>query len=716
MEGILGIGESMTTRTQRALQPPPTAWREVSILACTLLIALGSSGDANGFERSETREPCAARDPLRQPRFGDLHVHSSFSFDSWTSGQRNDPSTALAFARGEPILLPDLAGEQTVRVQLRRPLDFASITDHSELLGEMNLCTAYTAADGSHSWAWWTPRCLMTRSSSFLAQLLSASYWVSFIGNDTRPDDRSYVCRWFPEACADAELGFWQALQDAAEQHYDRSSACEFTSFVGYEYTDTVDFANLHRNVIFRNEHVPERPISAIDTGSQNPAELWRRLREECIESDTGCDVLSIPHNSNLARGLMFPDPASEQEARERLFFEPVVELIQHKAASECRFDRLAGRGLDTADELCSFEQNKTDTLLSLAIFQGEVQSEAGMPVSLDDFARRNMIRNVLKDGLALGQRDGLNPFQMGFIGSTDTHNAIPGATDEDAYVGHLGRRDTDYRNIQDHFQDNPGGLAVVWSEENSRDSIFEAIRRKETYATSGTRPVVRFFGGWSYDESLCSSPEWTADGYREGVPMGGRLSERPGEGAPRFLVSALKDPGTEGRPGTDLERVQIVKGWVDADGSTHEAVYDVAGQPNPAASVDPLTCEPTGRGAASLCTVWEDPSFDPTKPAFWYVRVLENPTCRWSTLHCMAAGVNPFAPSCEASAVLANEAARDLGATGKVYDQCCVPAEDQPFLSPVIQERAWTSPIWYRPEPATSARAQGDQRIGMRE
>jgi len=669
--------------------------RSRSAATVALLLLTLVAGPTIGFERTEERPDCASRNALRQPFFGDLHVHSSFSFDSWTSGQRNDPFAALAFARGEAIQLPDLDGEQSVRMQLRRPLDFASITDHSELLGEMNLCTAY----GSRSWAWWTPRCVVTRNESFILQLLSASYWVNFIGNDTRDEDRSYVCRWFPESCRDAEREFWGELQRAAEESYDRTPACRFTSFVGYEYTDTDNYDNLHRNVIFRNDRVTERPISAVDTGVRNFPELWRRLRAECIEGGEGCDVISIPHNSNLAGGLMFPDPRDEQEARERLFFEPVVELIQHKAASECRFDRLAGRGVDTADELCTFEQNRTDNLHSLAIFQGEVQTETGRPVSIDDFARRNMVRNALKDGLALGQTSGINPFQMGFIGSTDTHNAIPGATEEDDYVGHLGRRDSDFRNVQDHFQDNPGGLAVVWAEENSRDAIFAGMRRKETYATSGTRPIVRFFGGWDYAGDLCEAARPAATGYAGGVAMGGRLGARPENAAPRFLVSALKDPGSPNHPGTDLQRVQIVKGWIEADGSTHEAVYEVAGQVESEAWVDPVSCEPTGAGSASLCQVWEDPDFDASRPAFWYQRVLENPTCRWSTRQCLAAGVSPFSDRCDDQAAAANEAARERGAKGDVFDECCITESEQPFLSPVIQERAWTSPIWYQPE-----------------
>ena len=188
--------------------------------------------------------------------------------------------------------------------------------------------------------------------------------------------------------------------------------------------------------------------------------------------------MLSIPHNSNLSGGLMFPDPKNEREATERLFFEPVIELTQHKAASECRFDRLAGRGLDTEDELCDFEQAKADNLSMLGTVMGEVRTERAAPVSLDEFGRRNMARNALKDGLALEKKSGTNPFKFGFIGSTDSHSATPGGAEEDNYVGHLGRRDSGFRNVQDHLFANPGGHAVVWAEENSRDAIFAGIRQ----------------------------------------------------------------------------------------------------------------------------------------------------------------------------------------------------------------------------------------------
>jgi hypothetical protein len=405
---------------------------------------------------------------------------------------------------------------------------------------------------------------------------------------------------------------------------------------------------------------------------------------------------MSIPHNPNLSRGLMFPDPGNPQEARDRLFFEPLVELVQHKAASECRFDRLLGRGVDTEDELCDFEQAQSDNLSMLGTVFGKVRTDTAKPVSVDEFGRRNMVRNTLKDGLALGRSNGVNPFMMGFIGSTDTHSATPGGAEEDNYVGHLGRRDSGYRNVQDHFYDNPGGLAVVWAEENSRDAIFEAMRRRETYATTGTRPVVRFFAGQDLDQTLCSDPAMLEKAYAGGVPMGGEL--QAGTESPDFLVSAYRDPGSPGQPGTDLQRVQIIKGWLDGQGNTHEAIFDVAGDADNGAGVDPQSCAPTGSGQQSLCTVWKDPQYNASESAFYYVRVLENPSCRWSTLQCQAAGVNPFAADCADQAAKRTEEMQDNGAIGDVFGKCCIDPVQEPFYSPIIQERAWTSPIWLHP------------------
>lgn len=645
---------------------------------------------AAGFERTEEREPCDHYTPTKRPMFGDLHVHTSLSFDSYVSSQRNDPSAAYRYAKGQPIILSDEDANQTITAQIQRPLDFTAITDHAEFLGPINLCT-----QDSSKLAYWFPACIATRSENFYVQLLAANYWVSLGVTGTSADkEQSFTCTLGD--CDAAHKEAWGTIQAAAQEHYDRSSDCSFTTFVGYEYTDAPNYSNLHRNVIFRNDNVTQTAISTYDTGSLNYARLWQRLRKECIENGSGCDVIAIPHNPNLSRGLMFPDPVSEQQAKDRLFFEPLVELVQHKAASECRFDRLLGRGVATEDELCDFEQALSDNLSMLGTVFGEVRTEEAAPVSLEEFGRRNMVRNVLKDGLALESSTGINPFKLGFIGSTDTHSATPGAAEEDNFVGHLGRRDSGYRNVQDHFFDNPGGLAVVWAEENSRDSIFTGMRNREAYATSGTRPIVRFFAGENYDDNLCSDPDMLSKAYAGGVPMGGDLPA-PAQ-SPRFLVSAAKDPGSPGRSGVDLQRIQIIKGWLDDNGNTHEQVFDVAGSPNNGASVNPQTCAPTGQGHANLCTVWTDPNYERQQAAFYYVRVLENPSCRWSTLQCQADGVNPFAKNCSEQAQEMTALRQDEGAIGDVYKNCCLDAEQQPFYSPTLQERAWTSPIWLTP------------------
>ncbi len=459
------------------------------LLSATPAIAADPPSPTPAFERTESREPCADHDELRRPMFGDLHVHSSYSFDSYISSQRNEPADAYRYARGEVITLPDEDGKPSVKAQIQRPLDFTAVTDHAEYLGPIDVCTR----DSSRLGYWW-PHCVMTRSSSFWTQLLAASWWTSLGGIGSDEPEQSFACTL--SDCDEAGSNAWKRIQQATEEAYDRSSACRFTSFVGYEYTDAPNAFNMHRNVIFRNAHVPAMPISTYDTGRYNFPMLWELLQERCLDAGTGCDVLAIPHNPNLAGGLMFRDPQTPREASDRLRFEPLVELTQHKGASECRFDQLEGRGLFTEDELCNFEQVVADNLTMLGSVNGKVRADSAAPVPIDQFARRNMVRNALKDGLAIGQESGTNPFQMGFIGSTDTHSATPGGAEEDNYVGHLGRRDAGYRNVQDHFFSNPGGHAVVWAEENSRDSIFEGMRRKETYATSGTRPVVRFFAG----------------------------------------------------------------------------------------------------------------------------------------------------------------------------------------------------------------------------
>ena len=269
-------------------------------------------------------------------------------------------------------------------------------------------------------------------------------------------------------------------------------------------------------------------------------------------------------------------------------------------------------------------------------------------------------------------------------MASTDTHLAAPGHTPERGYAGHgnvgKGATATDFETgLVDYPDNSGGGLAVVWAEENSREAIFNAMRRKETYGTSGPHIVVRFFGGWSLPAGMCSDPDFATVGYRRGVPMGGDLASPPASAAPTFFVSAIQDPGTHENPGTPLQRIQIVKGWLDEAGEHRAKVFELAGDPDNGAGVDPTTCEPqAGRGGfPELCATWTDPAFEPNRAAFYYARVIENPVCRWTTWQCMADGID-----CERPETVTEG-----------YEGCC-----EERVPKTIQERAWTSSIWYSP------------------
>lgn len=663
------------------------------------------------FERTEVREACDTYEPLKRPLFGETHLHTSYSFDAYVLSVRNDPDAAYAFAKGAKVLLPDAtarAGKpQTRTAQLKRPLDFAAVTDHSELFGEMEICTRSRKGTTGRD----SIQCRQMRSgeinpgnpTSFNPEGVAALWALNPI---VRPDGAGPLLPLCKTAnCKTAAVSLWQSIQQSAEDHYDRSSACSFTTFVAYEYTAQPLASNLHRNVIFRNADVPVAPVSNVTTDGPYPTVLWQKLRNRCIDrKGSDCDVLTIPHNANLAGGLMFPDPASPEEAAERAFFEPLTEIYQHKAASECRYDRLAKYGVETKDTLCTFEQ-----------VLGSILGPQDDPPNIYQYPPRNMVRNALKDGMALApELDGINPFKYGIIASTDSHNGDPGNTVEQTFQGHAGSIDAPVVPLIENFRLGPGGLAVAWAEENTRDAIFSAMRRKETYGTSGTRPVVRFFGGWNYGKKLCELPDRVQAGYDEGVPMGGDLPEAQTGGKPRFLVAALRDPDS-----SKLERIQIVKGWVDADGDTHERVYDVAGKERKyskrylkgvcAAEATAERIEkiaqstPKDRGSNELCSVWKDPRFNSAVPAFYYARVLQTPTCRWSTRVCLAADVNPFAKPkrCRAQAARANAKAAENGeiAMGEVpFDSCCLTEDNDPYIERTIQERAWTSPVWYAP------------------
>lgn len=641
------------------------------------------------WARTETRAACANSQPLRQAFFGDVHIHTRFSADAYIFGTRVGPRDAYDFATGGTIAVSDDDEQQTRSASIDRPLDFAAVTDHAELFGEVDRCIT----PGSPAYE--VNLCQLLRKVEQTAdeEFLTTVSWLFPLGIPNPPTGLS-MCTDTPGVdCDAAAISVWQEMQAAAEQFYDRTDACRFTTFIGYEHTPSPLGRHRHRNVIFRNQHVPPIALSHLDTLPGGvPQGLWNALDAQCLQAGTGCDAVIIPHNSNRSGGEQFVDPTDAADALRRQTFEPLVEIHQIKGNSECRFDRLAGLGVGSTDDLCTFEQ-------MIGAHEGPDATDVGV----NDFPRRNLIRPTLEDGLGFEQTLGANPFRFGFIGGTDTHDATAGAVDERTWIGGQGRNDGSAASlIGGNLRTNPGGLAVVWAEENSRDAIFAAMKRRETYATSGTRPQLRFFAG-DLSDVTCGAADFLARAYATGVAMGGELGPLRGRKSPRFAVWAMKDPGTATAPGTDLQRLQIVKGWVDASGATHEEVVDVAGDANNGATVDPATCAPQGLGAAELCTVWEDPHFDPLQRAFYYVRALENPSCRWSTRVCQQAGVDPFAADCAAQAAAAPAA----------FGDCCLNTSTDRFLSPTIQERAWSSPIWYRPDAV--ARLRGRVGFGRR-
>ncbi len=605
---------------------------------------------ARPYAVTENREPCAEYDVLRRPLFGDLHVHTARSQDASTQDTRMSPRDAYRFARGEALEIQpfDDRGVGMRQVRLDRALDFAAVTDHAEQIGEVHICNTPTAA-GHGSLA-----CRIYRSFPRVAFYL-------FNGRYSMFQSRWGFCGENGEICLAAAGVVWQEHRDAAEQYYDRSSRCAFTSLVAYEWTAAPKRgAHLHRNVIFRNELVPDVPISVMET-TEMAINLWRMLDAACRDGKPGCEAITIPHNSNWGRGTTFssasiPDAEiTAQESEIRARYDRLVEIMQHKGESECALYP------GVTDEGCGFEK-------------------APDPFAMGDtaFEAINFARDALKRGLALESPLGINPLAFGQIGSTDTHLGTPGLVKERGHPGHggagkPGNEVFDEPGLPDAATLNPGGLAVVWAEENSRDAIFEAMRRRETYATSGTRPELRFFGGWTYAQETCADGNVAATGYSEGVPMGADLPERMADaGAPTFLLAASRDPHPNGG---DLEQIEIVKGWIE-NGQAKEIVLSVAGGASEA-SVDVDTCERKGRGETHLCSVWRDPDFDPAEPAFYYARLRETPSCRWTQWACVDAGV-----SCD-----------DPSTIPDGFGICC-----RGEVEATIQERAWSSPIWYRP------------------
>ncbi|MDT8989907.1 DUF3604 domain-containing protein [Curvibacter sp. APW13] len=597
--------------------------------------------------------------PQRNAYFGELHLHTKYSMDANVFGNRLDPRMAYRFAKGEPMEI----GDSGIVQKLAAPLDFAAVTDHAEGMGGVHQCL------NSKSPNYWSLDCIGLR---YKLLPVFPRLFDALVQNGPK---RGYyppgICGKDGQDCIASAPSVWQDTQNAANDAYEPG---KFTSFIGYEYSPTLVMGGmLHRNIIYRGAKVPDTVFGATDGFAED---LLRWLDLNCTGA---CKALSIPHNPNFSWGLMFGDrnsdasPVTRENLALRAKYERLVEVFQAKGGSEC------ARGVGNTDEECGFEN------LWPTCKPGEelVDDKTGIH-AVRCVAQNDMVRNVLKKGLAEEKKWGFNPFQFGLVGSTDNHNGMPGDTAEKGYNGHATPIDTtpEYRlGMKQTIVSkklgiapggiNPGGLTGVWAEENTRPAIWDSLQRRESWGTSGTRLRVRFFGGYGFASNLHQQGDMVKTAYAQGVPMGGTLAAAPAGKAPSFLVWALRD--VQSAP---LQRVQIVKGWLTADGSTQERVYDVAcsdgGKPDAkthrcpdnGAKVDLQTCAISqDKGAPELATTWSDPEFQPTQSAFYYVRVLENPVCRYSQ-----------------------------------YDALKLGVAHPPNVPQTIQERAWSSPIWYTP------------------
>ncbi len=585
----------------------------------------------------------AAEDASPNVYFGDLHLHSLYSNDAYAIGAQRTPDGSYRYAKGEPAATTDGGS-----VRIDTPLDFLAVTDHAEFLGAMQAI----GAPGSEYADTELGRLLRTQDDEATGGFFSGTRLEVFM-----TFARALRSGESPPGFAipERERTIWRGIVETADAHYEPGA---FTTFAAYEWTsalprspDAQGRGNMHRNVIFEGTDALPHPFSSVD--SPHPEDLWAYLERQRMR---GLHVLAIPHNPNVSDGLMFPDtdsfgePIDDDYAARRTWNEPLVEVTQQKGTSETH------PLLSPNDEFAGFEL--FDELL-LTNVKGQVPG--------------SYVRQAYRDGIAREARDGFNPFQFGLVGATDFHNGLTSVGEDQTQVDPTPpatRKNPSLWGGLPRQAFSTAGLTGVWAEENTREAIFAAFRRRETYATTGPRLRVRLFGGWSYPAELQDDPDWAAQARAGGVPMGGTL-EGPASAAPAFAVEALKDAR-----GANLDRVQIVKGWV-ADGQSHERIYDIA-LSGGRTSGDDGSVAPVGNtvevaeatytntiGAAELRTVWRDPDFDAGQHAFYYARVLEIPTPRWSTYDAAARGDDP--------------------------------REDVPAT---LQERAYTSPIWYRPGP----------------
>ncbi len=580
----------------------------------------------------------------REAFYGETHLHTSWSFDAFIFGDtKSTPEDAYNYAKGKP-----LRHALGYMMQIKQPLDWMGVTDHSEYVGVIQDANTPGSALSKTELG----KKLVVKDKADIQRI------YLFLGG-TMIENKPIAALVTP-ALIESVWNKNNAMADAANE------PGKFTAFNSYEWTSTPDNANMHRNVFFKyGDKLPKAPFSSFD--SQAPEDLWAWMDKQ---REAGIELLAISHNANVSDGLMFPTevnfkgrPIDQAWAESRMRNERLIEMKQLKGASETH------PLLSPNDEFANFE------ILSYLL---------GNPAGSVPKIPGSYVRDALRNGLSMQDTKGYNPFKTGFMGGSDSHNGAAPYRQDNFFGGHAFEDGGLKERMSGHIfagMDirllNPAGLSAIWAEENTRASLFDGMQRKETFATSGVRLKVRFFGGWKFDEALWKDKNWVATAYANGVPMGGDLTTEPGKKAPTFAVWALKDP-TSG----NLDRVQIVKGW-SKSGQNFEKIYDVvwAGDRKPdyitgkvpaigsTVNLKEATYENT-IGVVELKTSWTDPDFDPSLEAFYYARVLEIPTPRWTTIQAKEVGI--------------------------------LPPENVPAT---VQERAWSSPIWYSPT-ATARKA----------
>jgi Protein of unknown function (DUF3604) len=580
-------------------------------------------------------EAAVAANPLKEAYFGETHVHTSYSLDAYIGGARITPDEAYRFAKGQEVTV------NGQKHNIGRPLDFVAVSDHAEFIGEMYSTQVPGAKGGDNP--------MLNELRNLKSVEEQRAWFVKYVVSNMRgatPGHPPFYAG--PETTRSA----WQdVILKAARDHYQPG---RFTTLAGFEWTAAQQAGNMHRNVLFRDLNVPDMPFSAIDSNDEE--KLWAWMAEQ---EQKGAKLLAIPHNSNGSKGFMFEPvdnagkPLTAEYARNRSHFEPLIEMMQIKGNSEVH------RRFWPADEFADFENADSVASFSDRAFKKEY------------FARSAVIK-----GLDYQSKLGANPFRYGFTGGTDNHNGLPADVAENDYIGSHGpadgtlqaRREGEIDGWIKAKESNPGSIAGVWATKNTRGAIWDAMSARESFVTSGPRIKPRIFCGAGLPPGPADARTLVEQGYKSGVPMGGVMSASAA--APTCTVYASKDP-----QGANLDRIQIVKGWVDAKGEPRDKVFDVAwsGQrkkgtngklPSVGNTVDLKKATYTNDiGAAELMGSWTDPEFDPKRPALYYVRVLEIPTPRWTTYDAVRNKLPLL---------------KDVPAT--------------------VQERAWTSPIWYTP------------------